>query len=202
MGTMLPHHPRPVTVEKEIHRPQEEISTARVLCHKRKVLKTSQIRLLTTWCDGNVNQFRWKVRVDPPTFDGILEKIHDHHIFSNNSNLLQLPVDTQLAIFLFRAGHYGNAASLEAIGHWAGISLGTVVNLTNHVMVALLALHDELIRLPTSKEKEVAKEWVAGKVCLEWRDGVSSCVGLVIRDGVSRLCRGFSEDRQPGQVAW
>ena len=96
-------------------------------------------------CDGNVDQFRWKVCMDPLTFDGILKKILNHHIFSNNSNLPQLPVDTQLAIFLFRAGHYDNTASPEAIGHWAGISPGMVVNLNNCVMVALLALHDELI---------------------------------------------------------
>jgi hypothetical protein len=87
------------TVEKEIHRLQEEISTAQVLRHKRKVPKTSQICLLKTWRDGNVDQFRRKVRT----------------------------------------------ASPEAIGHWAGVSPGTVVNSTNHVMVALLALHDKLI---------------------------------------------------------
>jgi len=159
------------TVEKEIRRLREEISTARVLHQTHKIPKSSQIHLLATWRDGNVDQFRRKVRVDPPTFDGILEKICNHRIFHNNSNVPQLPVETQLAIFLFRVGHYGNAASPEAIGHWAGVSPGTVANSTNRVMVALLALHDELIRLPTSEEKEVVKEWVAKKVCPEWRDG-------------------------------
>ena len=62
-------------------------------------------------------------------------------------------------------------ASPEAIGHWAGISPGTVVNLTNHVMVALLSLHNKLIHLPITDEKECMKEWVAGKICTEWRDG-------------------------------
>jgi hypothetical protein len=37
-------------------------------------------------------------------------------------------------------------------------------------MVALLTLHDELIHLPTSEEKESVKGWVAGKSCPEWRD--------------------------------
>jgi hypothetical protein len=159
------------TVEKEIRRLREEISTARVLRHKRKVAKSSQIHLLTTWRKENIEQFRRKVRVDPPTFDGILEKIRDDEIFHNNSNCPQTPVETQLAIFLYRVGHYGNAASPEAIGHWAGVSPGTVVNATNRVMVAVLTLHDELIHLPTSEEKESAKRWVAGKVCPEWRDG-------------------------------
>ena len=98
--------------------------------------------------------------MDLPTFDGIIEKIHNHHIFHNNSNVPQLSVETQLTIFLYYAGHYDNAASPEAIGHWAGISPGTVINLTNCVIVTLLILHDELIHLPTSEEKESAKGWV------------------------------------------
>ena len=159
------------TIEKEIHRLRNELCTTRVLRQRHKILKSSQIHLLTTWRDENVDQFRRKVRVDPSTFDGILEKIRDHHIFHNNSNVPQAPVETQLAIFLYRVGHYGNAASPEAIGHWAGVSPGTVVNATNRVMVALLNLHDELIHLPTPEEKESAKEWVAGKGCPEWRDG-------------------------------
>jgi len=38
-------------------------------------------------------------------------------------------------------------------------------------MVAMLILHNKLIYLPTSEEKESLKEWVAKKVCTEWRDG-------------------------------
>ena len=119
----------------------------------------------------DIDQFRHKVHVDPTTFNGIIKKIHDHHIFHNNLHVPQIPVETQLAIFLYCARHYGNATSPKAIGHWAGVSLGTVVNSTNHVMVALLTLHDKLIHLPTSEEKESVKEWVAGKACAEWRDG-------------------------------
>jgi len=84
---------------------------------------------------------------------------------------MQIPVKVQLAIFLFRAGHYGNAASPEAIGHWAGVSPGTVANCTNCVMVALLTLHDECVRFPTPAEKESVKAWVGEQACPEWRDG-------------------------------
>jgi hypothetical protein len=139
------------------------------------------------WRDGNIDQFRRKVCMGPSTFDGILEQIRDHHIFHNNLNVLQTPVEIQLAIFMYRVGHYGNAASPKAIGHWAGISLGMVVNLTNRVMVALLTLHDDLIHLSTPEEKEAAKEWVAGKVCPEWRDG------YLVVDGTK-----FALFQQPG----
>jgi hypothetical protein len=97
--------------------------------------------------------------------------IHAHDIFHNNSNNPQAPVEVQLAIFLFRTGHYGNAASPEAIGHWAGVSPGMVTNCTNCVMVALLSLHNECIHLPTAEEQEHTKAWVAKQVCPEWSDG-------------------------------
>ena len=108
--------------------------------------------------------------MDPDIFDGIANKIHDHRVFHNNSNTPQAPVEIQLAIFLFRAGHYSNAASPEAIGLWAGISPGTVSNCTNRVMMALLSLHDECVHLLTAEEKESAKAWVAEQVCPKWSD--------------------------------
>ena len=51
------------------------------------------------------------------------------------------------------------------------MSPGTVANGMNHVMLALLSLHDESIHLPTAKEKESAKAWVAAQVCPEWGGG-------------------------------
>jgi hypothetical protein len=62
----------------------------------------------------------------------------------------QMPLNKQLAIALFRFGHYGNAASVEAIGQWAGISAGMVVNATRRVMTAFLTLHDAVIRWPSA----------------------------------------------------
>ncbi|KAJ6616864.1 hypothetical protein B0H10DRAFT_1798595 [Mycena sp. CBHHK59/15] len=55
------------------------------------------------------------LRVSPMVFAVILELIQDHTIFTNNSNVPQTPVDVQLAVTLYRLGHYGNAASLEDI---------------------------------------------------------------------------------------
>jgi hypothetical protein len=157
--------------QAKLDRIRQEILTSRVLRHNPKVKKTAQIHLLQIWREGNVDQYRRKVRVDPSTFDGLVEKICRHPIFTNNSNIPQKPVSTQLAIFLYRAGHYGNAASPEAIGHWAGVSPGTVVNCTNRVMLALLSLHDDVVHLPTLEEKESAKAWVAEQVCPEWGNG-------------------------------
>jgi hypothetical protein len=157
-----------LNTQAELNRLRQEILTSRVLRCNPKVKKTAQLPLLQLWREGNIDQYQCKVCVDPDTFDGLVERICGHHIFSNNSNVPQKPVSTQLAIFLYRAGHYSNAASPEAIGHWAGVSPGTVVNCTNHVMLTLLLLHDEVVHLPTLEEKESAKRRVAAQVCPEW----------------------------------
>ena len=148
-----------------------ELRSLRILRCNPKVPKASQLHLLHSWHDGNISQFRRAVCVDPATFDAIVEMIRDQAIFHNNSNIPQIPVENQLAIFLFRAGHYGNAATPEAIRHWAGISPGTVVNATNHVAITIHAFHDTAIHLPMLEEKNNAKEWVANHTCLGWRDG-------------------------------
>ena len=155
----------------QIEKKRQKILASRVLRNNPAVMKSSQIHLLEHWRHRNLDQYRRKVRVDPDIFDRIVSMIRDHHIFHNNSNVPQTPVEVQLAIFLYRAGHYGNAASPEAIGHWAGVSPGTVVNCTNRVMVALLSLHHECVHFPTAEEKERAKAWVEEQTCPEWRDG-------------------------------
>jgi len=157
--------------QAQIDRLRQEVLTSRVLRKNPAITKLSQIHLLEHWRCGNLDQYRRRVRVDPNIFDGIADKICGHQIFHNNSNVPQAPIEVQLAIFLFRAGHYGNAASPEAIRHWAGMSPGMVANCTNRVMLALLSLHDESVHLPTAEEKESAKAWVAAQVCPEWRDG-------------------------------
>jgi hypothetical protein len=75
-------------------------------------------------------------------------------IFVNNSNMSQGPVSKQLAVALFRFGHYGNAASVEAVAQWAGVCAGTVVNWTRRVMLAFLALHDFAIHWPSEDRRK------------------------------------------------
>lgn len=157
--------------EVEMRKLRHEIITTRVLNAKAPIAKSSQIHLLDKWRAENLSQFWKKVHVDPDTFDGLLQKIVDHPVFYNNSNVPQAPVTVQLAIFLNRAGHYGNSASPEDIGQWAGVSPGSVNNATNRVIIALLSLHDEAVHLPNTEEKETAKDWVGAQACPEWRDG-------------------------------
>ena len=87
-------------------------------------------------------------------FDHLVNLIKDHNIFHNNSNVPQLPVTTQLAVFLVCVRHYGNMSAPEYVTQWAGVSVGLVINLTYHCLVAFLALHDEVVMMPPDEEKE------------------------------------------------
>ncbi|KAH6903925.1 hypothetical protein BKA70DRAFT_1039269, partial [Coprinopsis sp. MPI-PUGE-AT-0042] len=116
-------------------------------------------------------RFRRNLRVSPETFDEILSRIENHPRFISTGPNPQLPVDEQLAIALMRFGHFGNAASVEAIAQWAGVCTGMVVNATRRVMEVILSMHDAYIHWPTAEDKEEAKEWVEAAACAAWCDG-------------------------------
>ncbi|KAF8158712.1 hypothetical protein BJ912DRAFT_375503 [Pholiota molesta] len=138
--------------------------------------------VLTVLKSAREDQFRLALRVTPPTFDALVAKIADDEVFTNNSNNSQMPVDEQLAIALYRFGHDGNAASLQAVANWAGVAKGTVVLATRRVLTALLrpSFMDEAVRFPTPEEKEEAKEWVESHSCKAWRGGWCMVDGTLV----------------------
>ena len=146
--------------------------TARVLEACPPVKKSSQLDLyLTDFRRDHPDRFRKKLRVSPLVFDRLVELIENHDIFHNNSNMPQHPPAIQLAIFLVRVGHYGNASAPEYVAQWAGVCVGTVINATYCCLVAFLALHDEAVMMPPEEEKERAKQYVEEVTCPEWRNG-------------------------------
>ncbi|KIK98318.1 hypothetical protein PAXRUDRAFT_40190, partial [Paxillus rubicundulus Ve08.2h10] len=70
--------------------------------------------------------FQAYVWITPECFDILLASIQTDPVFQNQSYVLQMPVDTQLAIALYHFGHYGNAISTTMVALWAGIGYGTV----------------------------------------------------------------------------
>ncbi|KIK77523.1 hypothetical protein PAXRUDRAFT_166548 [Paxillus rubicundulus Ve08.2h10] len=94
-----------------------------------------------------------KIQVNPEIFDDILNQLDknynralsDHPIFQSNSNNPQFPVAVQLTIFFNCAGHHGNVISLKDVALWAGVSMGSVTNCTNRVMIAILDQHNNFI---------------------------------------------------------
>ena len=146
------------------------------------LLRAPQIHLLEHFAVFRPHLFRKKLRVDWPIFDRIVDKIREHEIFNSGSNNLQLPVSIQLAVFLNRAGHYGNAISPEDVSQWAGVSVGSVINCTHRVMVSLLSHHNEYIQVPPadSEDLELARNFVEERSCPGWRNGVFAVDGSAI----------------------
>jgi hypothetical protein len=146
--------------------------TARVLEACPPVMKSGQINLyLIHFRSDHPDLFRKKLRVSPIVFDRLVELIENHGVFHNNSHVPQHPVPIQLAIFLVRLGHYGNASAPEYVAQWAGVCIGTVINATSRCLIAFLALHDEAVMMPPEEEKECAKDFVEEATCPEWRNG-------------------------------
>lgn len=141
------------------------------LPHTLSVLKTQRPDL-----------FRQQLRVWPSTFDRVVARIQNNSVFFNNSNNPQLPVETQLAIALYRFGHNGNAASLQDVANWAGVGKGTVLLCTRRVLAAVLerSFMDAAVRLPTRAEKRRAKRWVRKHSCRAWSGGWCLVDGTLI----------------------
>jgi hypothetical protein len=100
------------------------------------------------------------LRVTPLVFSTILQLIENHPIFLNHSNNRQTPVEQQLAVTLYRMGHFGNAASVEDIAQIAGCSEGSVDNYTDRCFMAIESLHDLFVCQLTAAEKEGEKKWM------------------------------------------
>ncbi|KAH7917754.1 hypothetical protein BV22DRAFT_989561, partial [Leucogyrophana mollusca] len=82
----------------------------------------------------------------------------------------------QVAVFLYAAGHYGNASTTEDVAEWASVSVGMVYNCFRRVMIAILHLHDQYIHWDRNDprnvaEMEKAKDYCEQRTCPEWRGG-------------------------------
>lgn len=157
---------------------RNDLLSTRVLFRNPPVPKLSQLPLLWEYQKSHPHRFVAHVRVLPDTFDKIVDLIEDYYLFHNDSQNKQMPVRDQLAISLYRFGHYGNAAMIVHVAEWAGISEGSVINCTRRVSLALLSFHDFAMAWPDDDMRERAKVFVEQKVGHhEWRGGCFSCDG-------------------------
>ncbi|KIJ61906.1 hypothetical protein HYDPIDRAFT_95658 [Hydnomerulius pinastri MD-312] len=156
----------------------------RYLAERQPINKSGKnlLLLLTDWKFSRPEIFCAHVRMTPECFDLLLAALQTDPVFHNNSNLPQMPVDMQLAIALYRFGHYGNAISTTMVGLWAGIGFGTVRLITNRVLTALCRqeFRRAAIYWPTGVEREEAKQWVEENSCPAWRDGWVMVDGTLI----------------------
>ncbi|GLB35610.1 putative DDE superfamily endonuclease [Lyophyllum shimeji] len=153
----------------------EELYRERYINERRDIPKTEEnLRLLLDSYRHNFPDiFRSYLRISPDCFNELVKSIEHHPAFSSNSNNEQMPVKDQVAIALYRFGHYGNAASTMKVALWAGVGYGTVRNVTIRVMTALCDERFRRVTMPWSSPQEIerAKAWVEGNSCPAWRDG-------------------------------
>jgi hypothetical protein len=129
--------------------------------------------------DHRPETFRSFVRVKPATFDELVRRLSFSPEFQNDSNNPQIEVRAQVAIALYRLGHYGNGASVVEVADWAGVAVGSVVNCTRRVILAVLELHDEVFATPSPEMIARSKEFAQG-VCSAWAGGFMSVDGSTI----------------------
>ncbi|THH18908.1 hypothetical protein EW146_g2130 [Bondarzewia mesenterica] len=127
----------------------QQIRNTRYLNGRTAVLKMGSLKLAWEYRKNHADHGRFveMLWVSPHVFDILLYLIQDHPIFQNNSNNPQTPVQTQLAVTLYRLGRYGNAASLADIARNCGISEGSVENFTHRCFTAIESLHAVLTEL-------------------------------------------------------
>ncbi|EIN11626.1 hypothetical protein PUNSTDRAFT_24969, partial [Punctularia strigosozonata HHB-11173 SS5] len=161
------------------------IQASRYMNEREAIIKTPEnIQLLLHQYKVDFPDiFRSFTGISPACFDNILCCIGTDPAFHNNSNNPQMPVDQQLAIALYRFRHFGNAVSVLKVALWAGVSVGTVIGVTKHVMAAVCGdsgLRHGAIAFPDAEAKEKAKSWVETMSCSGWRDGWLMVDGTLI----------------------
>ncbi|KAL1937971.1 hypothetical protein VTO73DRAFT_12721 [Trametes versicolor] len=161
------------------------ILTTRYLNPRTPVAKQGSIDLVWKYAEQPEHHHRFinMLRVSPHIFDTLVRLIEDHPIFQNHSNNPQAPIQVQLAITLYRMGHYGNGASLQEIARWAGCAEGTVELYMDRCQGAIMSLHNMFVRPLSEAEKEMEKQWIEeqlGFTGTSWREGFVMYDGTII----------------------
>jgi hypothetical protein len=152
-----------------------ELHSKRYLNERIPIRKNGSLLQMTLneWRHNRPEIFRRNLRLNPDTFDALVDSIKDNPVFHNNSNNSQFPVSEQVAVALYRLGHYGNAASIHDIALWAGWGVGTVHYATRRFLVAVCrpSFLQPAVAWPNQADQEVARQWVESQTCARWRNG-------------------------------
>lgn len=161
-----------------------EVLRTRYLSERVSVPRNGNLGLIYRYAEtpAQYKHFVQMVRVTPTCFAHILGLIENNHIFQNNSsNQPQVPVETQLAVALYRFGHYGNGASIADVARVAGAGDGTVHLYTERVIKALLYIHQDIIRPLTDQERLAEQQWVRSRnQCPSFAPGIFQYDGSTI----------------------
>ena len=136
-------------------------------------------------------QYRSYMRLSRTTFEHVLSLLRAHagEIFVSGRGTPQLSLEIQLAIALYRFGHYGNASRVEAVADQFGVSAGLVMKCTKRVIRGINRLSPTIIRWPSAQRRAQQAEWAGSSY------GFDNCIGAT--DGTT-----FPLAYQPALHPW
>ena len=114
----------------------------------------------SNWANCILPQYsedRWRTvtRMDPQSFEHILDLIRNSPIFYNRSTSSQAPIDQQLKLALYKLANDGSASGFRHSSNQWGVSEGHINNCTRRVVYALFQLRNSYIRWPTENERRI-----------------------------------------------
>ena len=160
------------------------IRNTRYLLPRTPIPKHSNLHLVREYSQDVLFQDRFEsmLRVSPYVYEVLINLISNHPVFQNQSHNQQTPVWIQLAITLYRLGHYGNSASVRDVSQNFGFSEGAVEKFTQRCFTVLESLHDDVVRPLTQEEKEVEKQWIDAHIGFRglWHEGWVMYDGTIV----------------------
>jgi hypothetical protein len=167
-------HDEPTAAEIYMER-MAQLYSERYLQDRQPIPKSQEFKmmLLGIYKREHTEIFRLYLRITVSCFDALVSVLEEDPIFHNNSPNEQMPVVEQLAIALYRFGHYGNGASVKKVALLFGVGYGTVKVVTARVLKACCSeqFRSASVQWVDAATKETAKVWVEKASCPEWRNG-------------------------------
>ena len=163
----------------------------RYLQHNRGVTFKSAAWFHAVRDHASEQRFRTYFRVSRSTFSklrGVLWA-HARLVCRRRRGRAQLALDLQLAIMLYRLGHYGNACSVDAVAELFGVSTGAVIKSTRRVLNTLSMIAPEHIKWKSRSFRAASSRLAAD------RYGFKGCIGAT--DGTT-----FPLAYQPSLHPW
>ena len=136
-------------------------------------------------------RFRTYFRLSRSTFSKLQDVLWAHAcpIFLRRRGGVLLALDLELAITLYRLGHYGNACSVDAVADLFGISVSAVIKSTRRVVETLSMIAPEHIKWPGRSCRAASSRFAADGY------GFQGCIGAT--DGTT-----FPQTYQPALHPW
>ncbi|KAF9985970.1 hypothetical protein BGZ75_002345 [Mortierella antarctica] len=98
------------------------------------------------------------VRMSKTAFNNLVTSVLPQHpVFKNQSNNGQESIEKQLAITLWRMGHFGKDAGVAEASKVFGLSEGTIVKCTQRCLEAFKDIAADVISWPSQGEKQIIK---------------------------------------------